>query len=559
MLAPVALPDASRRAGEGAGKTRVAPRVPPLALALCAGLLGAAIACYDVTRPGALHGIIQYDDGVYYAAAARLVSGVLPYRSFAFVQPPGIALLLAPLAFLAHGDTRAGLAAARLVTALVAGANAFLAGAAVAHRGRIAAATAGLVLAVDPVAFLAFRTVLLEPYLVLFCLLGVVVAFPNGRLGGPWRLFFAGALFGLGAAVKAWAVVFLVALALAATLLRRAPAAGRALGALGAGALAAGLATDLPFLVAAPGAMWREVVVGQLERPATPHHLIVMVTALTGLHGLNISLPPAAAVIVAVAALLCGLLGSLVPTLRGRGDRLEAFALLASAGALASVFAAGEFYDHYAYVPTAFGALVAGCAAARGAVALRRRVARGAWRAWSRVATLCLAGALVALVGSETAVATRSAAHAGDPAIAVDLAVPKGVCAVSDAAILLVEADRLDTRASCPAVVDPTGAALAAAPNTTAADQLAAPSFVAWWERALTRATFFVRSPSGRRRLPDTAGFAAFVARNYARLPDPGAAVFVRRSSPLAHRVLNPALWTMRRLRAAGWRPPARH
>ncbi|MEO8382954.1 MAG: hypothetical protein ABI779_25075 [Acidobacteriota bacterium] len=32
----------------------------------------------------------SYDDGVYYSASALLFRGVLPYRDFVFVHPPGL-------------------------------------------------------------------------------------------------------------------------------------------------------------------------------------------------------------------------------------------------------------------------------------------------------------------------------------------------------------------------------------------------------------------------------------------------------------------------------------
>lgn len=533
----------------------VAARLSPLVVALAAGILGAAIACYDVTRSGALHGIIQYDDGAYYASAVRLLGGSLPYRSYTFVQPPGITLLLAPIAALTHGaGTRVGLAAARLLTAAVAGVNAYLAGAAVAHRGRLAAAVAGTALAVYPAAFFADRTVMLEPYLVLFCLLAVRTAFPGGRLAGGRRLLLAGVLLGCGAAVKTWALLPLVALVLVALAARD---TRRRAGMLGVGALIGGGATYLPFFAAAPAAMWREVVVAQLERPATVHPFFVSLAVLDGVHGLDLA--AGRPVILTVAALLAAIVlgGSALPLARRRGDAFEGFCLLASVSAVAAVLGASEFYDHYAYFPAAFGAVLAGCIAERTLAGARRRLA--GWRAQALAATalLCGIGVLAALVGSETAYARGLAAHAGDPAVAIDIAVPAGACAVSDAAILLVTADRLTARSSCPVPVDPEGAALAVAPRANAATELATPAFVRSWERALGHAAFFVRSASARHRLPDTAGFARFLARTYRRLPDPGASVYVRRTSPLASTALDPARWTRRALAAAGWRPPA--
>ena len=54
-----------------------------------------------VVRGGGLTGIIDYDDGVHFAAAIGLVHGQLPYRDFLLLHPPGIVLVLSPFAGLA--------------------------------------------------------------------------------------------------------------------------------------------------------------------------------------------------------------------------------------------------------------------------------------------------------------------------------------------------------------------------------------------------------------------------------------------------------------------------
>src|SRR5438445_7887326 len=71
-----------------------------------------------------LLGVLEYDDGVYYAAARLLLHGRLPYSSFTIVHPPGLSLLLAPAALLgnAFGDD-VGMAAGRVEMQLFAVAN----------------------------------------------------------------------------------------------------------------------------------------------------------------------------------------------------------------------------------------------------------------------------------------------------------------------------------------------------------------------------------------------------------------------------------------------------
>ena len=69
------------------------------------------------------------DVAVYLGAAVRLVQGLLPYRDFVFVQPPGSILLLTPFGALARlAGTRDALAALRCVEPLLAAADVLLAG-----------------------------------------------------------------------------------------------------------------------------------------------------------------------------------------------------------------------------------------------------------------------------------------------------------------------------------------------------------------------------------------------------------------------------------------------
>ena len=78
---------------------------------------GLALRVYQLSRPGDLLGVTEYDDGVLFGNALRLVSGAIPYRDFAVVQPPGSVLLMVPVALLAKvTGTAWGLAIARILT-----------------------------------------------------------------------------------------------------------------------------------------------------------------------------------------------------------------------------------------------------------------------------------------------------------------------------------------------------------------------------------------------------------------------------------------------------------
>ena len=163
---------------------------------------------YLLSRPGYLTGITEYDDGVYLGGALRLLSGALPYHDYAFVQPPGILLLMTPVAALAKlSGAASAMAAARLLTASASAASVVLAGALVRYRGTLVTATTCALLAVYPDDIAAAHTLLLEPWMNLLLLAGAGRAFREGRLRGPRALLCAGVLFGLAGAVKYWAAI----------------------------------------------------------------------------------------------------------------------------------------------------------------------------------------------------------------------------------------------------------------------------------------------------------------------------------------------------------------
>ena len=145
------------------------------AVIIVATLLAVGLRLYDLSRPGYLFGISEYDDGTDFGSAIRLVHGGVPYRDFIMVQPPGITLIMFPIALITKGmGTITGMAVARVFTALASAAAVPVAGLLVRHRGFFATLVACGVLAIYPDSVLAARTVLLEPWLVLFCLLGAL-------------------------------------------------------------------------------------------------------------------------------------------------------------------------------------------------------------------------------------------------------------------------------------------------------------------------------------------------------------------------------------------------
>ena len=167
-----------------------------------------AIRLYLLTRIRYLTGITEYDDGVYLGGAISLISGTVPYHGFAFVQPPGILLLMAPVGLLAKvSSVTSAMAVARLLTVGASAACVAVLGLLLRHRSTLVTLVACGTLAVYPDDIMAAHTLLLEPWMNLLILVGARLAFRDGRLATPRPLLWTGILFGLAGAVKYWAVI----------------------------------------------------------------------------------------------------------------------------------------------------------------------------------------------------------------------------------------------------------------------------------------------------------------------------------------------------------------
>src|SRR5262249_2240345 len=104
--------------------------------------------------------------------------------------------------------TASGLGFARILTVLAGSAGVALIGLLVRHRGTLAVLLAGGILAIYEPAADASPPVLVEPWLVLFCLIGAVAVFDGDRVtASTRRLVWGGAAFGFAGAIKVWAIV----------------------------------------------------------------------------------------------------------------------------------------------------------------------------------------------------------------------------------------------------------------------------------------------------------------------------------------------------------------
>jgi hypothetical protein len=470
-------------------------------------LVSLALGIFELVRAGGPYSVLEYDDGVWFGAALRLADGALPYRDFVLDQPPGVPLLLSPVALLAHiFGTAEALGVARYLTVLVEAANVVLVGRLVRHRSVLCVVVACAVAAVFPDAVITSRTVMLEPYCDLWCLLGLVAAFENGRATtSPRRALLAGAAFGVAGACKAFALLPFLVLLVWVSLPGPTGQGDRGQGDRGqgdrgqgregrhqgarclAGAAGAFALVCAPFVAMAPNGFFRQVVLTQLERgaPANP--------SLWGRLAQLLGVPPApsmAGVPSPLQADLVFVVGALVllalvltwtsAAAAGRGS-LARFGVVAAVVTAAGLAWPAAFYYHYAAFLAPFLALPVGLAA-EALYAGRRRA--------------LVAAAAAALVVAGTTNAVR-AVQTTDPPWHPDVtglarAVPAGACAISDDPAVLILADRFTAPAGCNDLVDADGSTLSWSGGRRGDLALARPQANADWLAVLGQTGYIV-------------------------------------------------------------------
>jgi alpha-1,2-mannosyltransferase len=521
-----------------------------------AAALALGLRLYLLSRPGYLDGITEYDDGVYFGGAIRLLSGVLPYHGYAFVQPPGILLLMTPVALLAKvAGVTSAMGAARLLTAAASAACVALAGALVRHRGRLATAAACGLLALYPDDISTAHTLLLEPWMNLLLLSGTCLAFRAGRLAGPRQLLWAGLLFGLAGAVKYWAAIPAFGL-LVVCLWATGASQGRVRRAVrfGGGTLAGFAAATAPFAAPGPGLFLRSTLLDQAARAGSAVPQSLRLASLTGLGALldgagrlTVSssaslfargavtatatwatgwLPTLLALAVALALLFgySGLAHRGVahrPPGDGRGavPPLAWYSLGTLAATVAAVLGYSAFFYHYGDYVAPWLALSAGYAAA----GLRARLARrpGARASQGRhgpVTAFAAALALVAVFQGWQLSGLRASSVTADAAL-----IAPGACVVADEVSLEIAASRFTAgTGGCPAVLDSLATTLVAGNGVSVQGGAARlPRVVAQWKAIFARAGYVWLSSSNDRRIPWTPALRQWFAREFRPLRPP--------------------------------------
>jgi hypothetical protein len=443
----------------------------------------------------------SYDSGVYLASTIHLVSGVLPYKDFTFVQPPGILLLMSPVGVFSRiFGTHDGFILARIVSSIVTALNAGLLGWIVRHRGRVAMALVGGGLAFLPVSFFVSSSLTLEPYCVLFVLLGVLVVLDRDAPGEKvsTRRFVVGGLFlGFAALIKLWAVFPILALVLCLV-----PQYRRRVGVLVAAAVSSFVVLALPFFLAAPHNFFSEVFGEQLLRQAAPiqgagigYRIVVMTgwgptTIAPSVHVAEVAFM---IVIVLVAASF---------VVRAPRSSLDGFFILATLFTGGALLYSAEFFPYYGYFLEPFLVGAVGLSLVRLAVplclSLRALPMTKAFRKTLHVAGgtggALVIGALVLYVTSfYTAYAWGLGLYSPEFS-AITNRIPAGSCVVYSEVSYGIEADRwISNDPRCPTLVDPLGMWMAWGYETKPATA----AFAKIWKTNFERAQYVVLSIPG--------------------------------------------------------------
>jgi hypothetical protein len=519
-------PGAEAPAGGVPARSRLAAawRDPVTIVITAATVLALGLRIYELSRPGYLLGLTEYDDGSYFGSSVHLVGGILPYRDFVFVQPPGILLLMAPVALVAKvTGTAAGMAIGRVLTMLASAAGVVLVGLLVRHRGALAALIACGVLAVFPAAIAAAHTVLVEPWLVLFCLLGALAVFDRNRLTASGRrLAWGGVAFGFAGAIEGWALVpVLVVLAISLPWARRALT-------FAAGVAGAFLVAVLPFAVLAPGRFYQSLIVAQVGHRAAVLRVPVWgrLKEMAGLSHVN--LPGQADLLVSqvhlrehstivftvviLVLLTVGGLAAEIAVTRRPPPPLDGFALVTSALIVILFLLPTQFHYHFAAFLAPFLGLAIALPAARlltpgwerGKDGGTGRPAGGplAWVAAGLAAALLVVFTIFQVRAEGQLKAIIAPTGPGSIA-AFGRAIPPGSCVATDEVSLLILADRFVTHVpGCSPMVDGTGTDLALSrggtPGTGAGRN---PAVAAAWRQEFAHAQYAWLSAYSHRRI----------------------------------------------------------
>lgn len=491
--------------------------VQPLTIAVAVGLLAFGIFVWQLSVPQFL---AYYDSGVYMAAALHFVSGALPYRDFTFVNPPGILLLLTPVALLGRAiGSHDALTLARVINSLATALNAGLLSWLVRRRGRVAMIIAGFGMALSPINFFVSSAVKLDPFCVLFVLWGSIVILSRDMRSGEYSskaLLAGGALFGVAGVIKLWAAFPFLALLICLT-----PHLRSRVWSFVAGAGAGFVVPSVPFFVADPGGFVHQIFTVQLIQHVAPGlspGILWRLADFTGGFASTSIAPSYSAVVIAF-----GLFAALVIVAfrhRVHDEAPDVYLLLAAiiTGAALLIAPISQLYYGYFETPFLIG-LLAVSLARLGPLARRFLIAMNLSRAIRQISSVgLLTTGLVltfALTLYVTTFYTRYAGFYGlsAPSLsAVNANIPPNACVVYVYVIQGVYSGRvLSSDPKCPIVVDTYGMRQSWG---VGAGHLSK-AYVETWKTYFEEAQYVVSYSPHTRYIPWTYDLSAWFAHHY--------------------------------------------
>lgn len=442
---------------------------------------------------------VDYDEGVYFSAAALLAKGILPYRDFVFVHPPGLLFALSPLGALASlVDPSVAFMVARLAMVGVGAINVVLVGR-LGDRacGPWAGLFAALLYAAHPEAVAVERGPFLEPVLNLLCLaFALVWLAPKGQDRRRLvRTAVSGAVLGGACLVKLWGVLWL-----AAALVSLPPKEWRRGVLLVTAALALALVGLAPFLHSAALKLWTDVVWFHSVRP--PDGTLDLLVRAKKLAMEGFGLFP-----------LLAVLGAILAT-----KKKEPAARFVATGyvlVLAAFFAAPSYWTQY-------NAHLAPLACVLAGAALSALVNEGRRRSAGVAGAACLL-----LLAGQAAVRSRRTRAQNAVGAAIRLHVPPQACLFSFAPAWGLVGGRLPPLEMVPRVVDSYAqglldAALSGRKFSTASDAFADEATQTSYRALLESCEFVVLGIEGHSKL--SLRSQAVLQANFTRLHPPSGA-----------------------------------
>lgn len=428
----------SSTSATGSSRTRGAWLLP-----LAFAAIAFAVRWQSVQNSGGLHALLGYDEGVYFGASTSFVSGLMPYRDFVLVHPPGSVVLMSPFGLLGKlTSDSTGWAAARIFVMLLGALNTAVVFVIARRISLVAAvAAAGLYAAWAPVVHVE-RTTMLEE----FVLTSIVVALWALRSSREvtWRVVLAGSFLGLGAATKLWGLVPL-AVVLGWLLVSRAwrPAAVAA-----GSAIVAFAAIVIPFAIPDPHRMFDLVIRAQMGRGRGGTHELDRLARMFAVDVSRIAATPRLMLVAGLVALIAVIAAMALAWWKVPQSRLWT-ALLAVQ--LVVLMAVPVYFEGYSSFIAPALMLVVGTAAAT----LWSMV--GYWPGWSAG---ILRGLLVATLVVVALASGYRSLHPGrdlKPHLAaIGRITNTATCVGADSAGLLIITDTLtrNIERGCPTVLD---------------------------------------------------------------------------------------------------------